>query len=130
MLTKVGVGGKQVKGRPDLLFLLFLSTHTFLNSTWRLAFSDCNKKRHVTIKARDLKQLEIDIAKAKKRFGLKDDIQIKSCYEAGRDGFWIHRYLLSKGIDNLVVDSSSIEVNRRRRRQSRTGWTMRISCGF
>jgi transposase len=39
-----------------------------------------------------------------------------SCYEAGRDGFWLHRYLLSCGIDNVVVDSASIEVNRRKRR--------------
>jgi transposase len=83
---------------------------------WRLAFSDGNKKRHVTIKARDLKQLEREIERAKSRFGLKGDVPIKSCYEAGRDGFWIHRYLLSKGIDNLVIDSSSIEVSRRKRR--------------
>jgi len=86
------------------------------NSTWRMAFSDGNKKRHVTIKARDLKQLSVEIDKAKRRFHLEDKIQIKSCYEAGRDGFWIHRYLLHKGIDNLVVDSSSIEVSRRKRR--------------
>jgi transposase len=39
-----------------------------------------------------------------------------SCYEAGREGFWLHRYLLSIGIENLVVDSSSIEVKRRKRR--------------
>lgn len=39
-----------------------------------------------------------------------------SCYEAGRDGFWLHRYLVSRGIDNVVVDSASIEVNRRSRR--------------
>jgi transposase len=39
-----------------------------------------------------------------------------SCYEAGRDGFWLHRYLLGCGIDNVVVDSASIEVNRRKRR--------------
>jgi transposase len=39
-----------------------------------------------------------------------------SCYEAGRDGFWLHRYLLSCGIENVVVDSASIEVNRRKRR--------------
>jgi transposase len=38
---------------------------------------------------------------------------IHSCYEAGRDGFWLDRYLKSRGIGNLVVDSSSIEVNRR-----------------
>src|SRR4029077_13060665 len=39
-----------------------------------------------------------------------------SCYEAGRDGFWLHRYLKHEGIENLVVDAASIEVNRRRRR--------------
>jgi transposase len=42
--------------------------------------------------------------------------RVVSCYEAGRDGFWLHRFLLSRGIENLVVDSASIEVNRRKRR--------------
>jgi transposase len=41
---------------------------------------------------------------------------VVSCYEAGRDGFWIHRALLREGIGNRVVDSASIEVNRRARR--------------
>ena len=41
---------------------------------------------------------------------------MRSCYEAGRDGFWLHRWLVAQGIDNIVVDSSSIEVNRRARR--------------
>ncbi len=41
---------------------------------------------------------------------------MKSCYEAGRDGFWIHRCLDALDISNVVVDSSSIEVNRRKRR--------------
>ena len=31
-------------------------------------------------------------------------VRVVSCYEAGRDGFWIHRYLESQGIENLVVD--------------------------
>ena len=39
-----------------------------------------------------------------------------SCYEAGRNGFWLHRWLIAQGIDNMVVDSASIEVNRRARR--------------
>jgi transposase len=39
-----------------------------------------------------------------------------SCYEVGRDGFWLHRFLEVHGITNHGVDSSSIEVNRRRRR--------------
>jgi len=43
-------------------------------------------------------------------------VKVYSCYEAGRDGFWLHRWLAEEGIDNIVVDSSSIEVNRRARR--------------
>ena len=52
----------------------------------------------------------------KKRFHLSENVRVVSCYEAGRDGFWLDRYLRSTGIENLVVDSSSIEVNRRKRR--------------
>jgi transposase len=39
-----------------------------------------------------------------------------SCYEAGREGFWLHRFLQAQGLSNHVVDSSTIEVNRRKRR--------------
>jgi len=52
-------------------------------------------------------------------------VEIYSCYEAGRDGFWLHRYLVSCGIKNVVVDSASIEVNRRYRRAK----TDRIDAG-
>ena len=41
---------------------------------------------------------------------------MRSCYEAGRDGFWVHRWLTGLGVDNVVIDSSSIEVPRRARR--------------
>jgi transposase len=68
------------------------------------------------IAAGDILALGEEIGLAKKRFGLPETAPVKSCYEAGRDGFWLHRYLLEEGIENLVVDSSSIEVNRRARR--------------
>mgnify|MGYP001821647804 FL=1 len=48
-----------------------------------------------------------------------------SCYEAGREGFWLHRYLIAQGVLNHVVDSASIEVNRRKRRAK----TDRIDVG-
>ena len=83
---------------------------------WKLGFSDRKKMRFRSIAARDLEQLNEEIEKAKERFKLGDEIRIVSCYEAGRDGFWLHRYLSSCGIENVVVDSSSIEVNRRKRR--------------
>jgi transposase len=83
---------------------------------WKLGFSDRNKMRFKSIAARDLEQLYEEIEKAQVRFKMKGNVRILSCYEAGRDGFWLHRHLLSCGIENVVVDSSSIEVNRRKRR--------------
>jgi hypothetical protein len=56
------------------------------------------------------------LAQAKQRLGLPAATRVVSCYEAGRDGFWLHRQLRSMGVDNDVVDSSTIEVNRRKRR--------------
>jgi transposase len=56
------------------------------------------------------------LREARRRFGLAADGRVVSCYEAGRDGFWIHRALTGLGVANQVVDSASIEVNRRARR--------------
>jgi transposase len=83
---------------------------------WKLGFCDGKKMRFKSMDARNLEQLQEEIEKAKLRFRMSDDVRIVTCYEAGRDGFWLHRYLLSNGIENIVVDSSSIEVNRRKRR--------------
>ena len=69
-----------------------------------------------TIVAGDLSQVRDEIARAKRRFGLATEVPVVSCYEAGRDGFWLHRYLVSEGIENIIVDSASLEVNRRKRR--------------
>src|SRR6266850_6522918 len=72
--------------------------------------------RRREIPARDVPRLMQEIAEAKRRLRLPADCPVVSCYEAGRDGFWLHHCLLTHGIQNLVVDSSSIEVNRRQRR--------------
>ncbi len=60
--------------------------------------------------------LEEEIRRAKKRFGLAETAQVVCCFEAGRDGHWIHRYLVSRGVINVEVDPASIDVNRRKRR--------------
>ena len=86
--------------------------------TWKLAFTVGlgQKPRLRTIAARDTEALMAEIGAAKKRFSLPEDAAVASCYEAGRDGFWLHRFLTSRKVENQVVDSSSIEVNRRKRR--------------
>ena len=74
---------------------------------WKLAFTvgHGQKPRQRTIRARDLSALDQEIAKAKKRFGLASEAPVFSCYEAGRDGFWLHRYLLARGMKRIGVSS-------------------------
>lgn len=69
-----------------------------------------------TVSAGDLRRVECVIQQARTRCRLAPDVPVVSCYEAGRDGFWIHRALTQLGMANRVVDSASIEVNRRSRR--------------
>lgn len=68
------------------------------------------------IEARNVLTLPEQIAPAKSRFCLQEDAPVLSAYEAGRDGFWLHHYLMSCGIDNQMLEPSPIKVERRRRR--------------
>lgn len=52
-------------------------------------------------------------ASAEKRLGRP--VRVVSCYEAGYDGFWFDRWLAAQGVDNRVLDPSSIEMPRRAR---------------
>jgi transposase len=47
---------------------------------------------------------------------MKKPVEIISCYEAGYDGFWLHRLLEAHGIRNYVIDPASLQVDRRARR--------------
>ena len=69
-----------------------------------------------TVASSDLGAVERVLREGRLRLGLPAPPPVVSCYEAGRDGFWIHRALLGLGVANRVVDSASIEVNRRARR--------------
>ena len=69
-----------------------------------------------TVASGDLRAVERVLGEGRRRVGLPGHARVVSCYEAGRDGFWIHRALTGMGLSNRVVDSASIEVNRRARR--------------
>jgi transposase len=94
---------------------------------WKLGFTTGpgQKPRERTVTARDQKRVLDEIAQAKRRFGLPETAPVVSCYEAGREGFWLHRFLLAHGITNHVVDSSAIEVSRRQRRAKSDGLDVR-----
>lgn len=85
--------------------------------TWKLGFSaDGKKVRTVSVDGGSVPGVLEAVKKARAKLGLADEARVLSCYEAGRDGFWIHRALSAAGVENLVVDPSCIEVDRRARR--------------
>ena len=102
---------------PSLSSSLYMAIE-LSNQQWKLGFTVGfgQAPRLRNLPARDLKGLAEEIHLAKLRFGLEESTPVLSCYEAGRDGFYLHRYLTHEGITNLIVDSASIEVNRRKRR--------------
>lgn len=111
-MSQTASGSKDSK-RVKLFFALELGLEA-----WKLAFSTGLDQRiwGCSVAAGDRQGLLRVVDRARKKFGLPEGCEVVSCYEAGRDGFWVDRWLRSVGINNLVVDSSSIEVPRRSRR--------------
>lgn len=100
--------------REAMLYVAF----ELSKKTWKLAMSSGFGAEPWlrTVPARDLGAVGRAVAEGRQRFGLPPTAPVISCYEAGRDGFWIHRAVTQLGLANRVVDSASIEVNRRARR--------------
>jgi transposase len=86
---------KKTKGTPrkkgSIIERVLHLAFELSQNKWKLGFSDGNKMRFKSIVARSLEQLHEEIEKAQVRFKMKGDVRIVSCYEAGRDGFWLHR---------------------------------------
>jgi transposase len=84
---------------------------------WKLFFTTpgVRKVRERAVKGRDLAAVRRELALAKERLELPATAPVHSCYEAGRDGFWLHRFLSEEGVDNLVIDAGSMRVQGRRK---------------
>jgi transposase len=85
---------------------------------WLLTMSSAAgaKRLRVRVRPGDRAAIVRAVTQAKARFGVPAAGPVRSCYEAGREGFWPARLLATLTIDTVVVDSSSIEVPRRQRR--------------
>src|SRR4030095_14702016 len=114
MATPIRTRIEQETPYQSTLFLAF----ELGKNTWKLGFTIgvAPQPRARKIAAGGIGTVEQEIARAKQLFGLPEDACVVSCYEAGRDGFWLHRYLVAHNIQNHIIDSASIEVNRRQRR--------------
>jgi transposase len=87
------------------------------DKSWKLTLGDGRRgPGRYNVGAGDTSAVLECVSKARARCGLSAQAKVHSCYEAGRDGWWLHRWLSEQGIDNIVVDAASIEVNRRARR--------------
>lgn len=98
--------------KHDILYMVL----ELSDKTWKLGFSNTTKMSSKSIDAGNLEALEIAVSRAREILSCSAECIIKCCYEAGRDGFWIHRALLDRKVDNLVIDSASIEVSRKNKR--------------
>lgn len=100
-------------GSAALLMALEIS-----NKKWCVLFrrAGSTRERRKTLVAWDVQGLAAEIEASKAKLGLSPGAPVLSCYEAGRDGFSIHRFLVSLGVANRVIDSASIEVTQRAKR--------------
>ena len=107
-MTTLATHNPQASPTGDTLFVAF----ELREKTWKLGFTTGHgqKPRERTVCARQQERVLDEIARAKDRLGLPVSAAAVSCYEAGREGFWLHRFLQGHGITNHVVDSSAIEV--------------------
>lgn len=106
----------QGKEEADATAALYMSFELG-DKKWQLTLSDGHRgPSRYNVEAGDTAAVLQCIGKAKERCKLDPQAKVHCCYEAGRDGWWLHRWLVEQGIDNIVVDSSSIEVNRHARR--------------
>jgi len=84
---------------------------------WQISIGDGRRSvSRYTVRAGDTAAAADCIVKAAARLETGARALVHSCYEAGRDGWWLHRWLTGLGVDSIVVDAASIEVNRRARR--------------
>jgi transposase len=88
-------------------------------SKWKLGIMLPSSKKlsRYTIAGGDLNALASRLADARaKAARCSKPVRIVSCYEAGFDGHWLHRWLTDQGVINHEIDPSSIQVSRRARR--------------
>ena len=103
----------QLTAKPVDLYMSF----ELGDKRWHISIGEDRRSvSHYIVEAGHTEEVADCVAKAAARLHMSGKARVHSCYEAGRDGWWLHRWLSQMGVDNIVVDPASIEVNRRARR--------------
>ncbi len=89
-------------------------------STWLIAYRlpEAEKARFHRVEGGDTKALLALIRDLQSRSSAKlsETVDVACCFEAGRDGVWLSRFLTAQGIAVYVLEPTSILVSRRARR--------------
>jgi transposase len=105
------------KTQKELISNVLFAALELSKTTWVVACSDHNGTAVIIhrVSAGDLDSLTRIFDRMKKRFGLAANAEVRTVYEAGRDGFHPHRLLTARGVTSLIVNPASIEVPRGQR---------------
>lgn len=117
------MNANKMLGAQDSAEEVLLVAMEMSRKAWRLAIAPpgSHKRSVTTIEGGNYAALLEAVSKACKRFALSPVAKVIFCYEAGGDGFYPYRRLVELGHTVWVVDSSSIEVNRRQRQAKSDG---------
>jgi transposase len=87
------------------------------NRKWKVAMSDslARPPRIREVNSFSMNDLQEEVTLAKQQFGLPADAAVCCCQEAGRDGFAVHRIVITLGWDSYVIDPASVAVPRKKR---------------
>lgn len=104
--------GAPAEGEYATILLVF----ELSKAKWKLGVTlpDSQKISRYTVDGGDIAAVAAVLAKARSQ--VAGPCRIRSAYEAGYDGFWLHRWLTDQAVENRVLDPASIQVNRRARR--------------
>ena len=113
---QASTAGTPTSGHSDTIFASFeLSQRKWLVTLYS---PDRDRLSRFSVNGGDdaelLRRIEQVRTRAARKLGR--EVKVVSCYEAGYDGFWLHRRLLAAGIENVVFDPASIAVDQRARR--------------
>lgn len=110
-------------GHDFTLEKFFLAVSLELSKgSWKIGLSDGRREKPTVMMANDdeamtrLMQVITIIKSMFEKWALPKETEVVIMYEAGQDGFWIHRALTKMGYRVLVIDSASIQVARHARR--------------
>src|SRR5262245_30846803 len=104
MATTRTVLRRELTAKPGDLYMSF----ELGDKRWQISIGDVRYGvSHYSVEAGHTDQVADCIVKAAARFHASGNALVHSCYEAGRDGWWLHRWLTKLGVDNIVVDPAS-----------------------